>query len=247
MANRAQRDCPPRRCTLRAAMTRLGRVISGPDVLYRGIWPTYFSAPFGIAAVAARLLQLDANQTAHALALALTLARARRRPPQRSDHVAFHVALVRRRQRRPQRIDRRPCGAIRLHIRPWASGLGLLRQCLRHRAQPVGVDGRLGRRASRSRRNPAPTSGASSMFPETRIARSTGYGSRTNSAAWSLLCLRANSERHGQANCRKPGRPPIADAVGRRGESALRARSRRFVKPIPDRRWHSHEQTASSP
>jgi 2-methylcitrate dehydratase PrpD len=56
------------------AMTRLGRVINGPDVLYRGIWPTYFSAPFGIAAVAARLLQLDANQTAHALALALTLA-----------------------------------------------------------------------------------------------------------------------------------------------------------------------------
>jgi hypothetical protein len=192
MANRAQRDCPPRRCTLRAAMTRLGRVISGPDVLYRGIWPTYFSAPFGIAAVAARLRQLDANQTAHALALALTLARARRRPPQRSDHVAFHVALVRRRQHRPQRIDRRPCGAIRLHIRPWASGLGLLRQYLRHRAQPVGVDGRLGRRASRSRRNPAPTSGASSMFPGTRIARSTGHGSRTNSAAWSLLCLRAN-------------------------------------------------------
>jgi 2-methylcitrate dehydratase PrpD len=56
------------------AMTRLGRVIGGPDILYRGIWPTYFSAPFGMAAVAARLLQLDANRTAHALALALTLA-----------------------------------------------------------------------------------------------------------------------------------------------------------------------------
>jgi 2-methylcitrate dehydratase PrpD len=43
-------------------------------VLYRGIWPTYFAAPFGIAAVAARLMKLDAGQTAHALALALTLA-----------------------------------------------------------------------------------------------------------------------------------------------------------------------------
>jgi 2-methylcitrate dehydratase PrpD len=43
-------------------------------VLYRGIWPTYFAAPFGIAAVAARLMKLDDVQTAHALALALTLA-----------------------------------------------------------------------------------------------------------------------------------------------------------------------------
>jgi MmgE/PrpD N-terminal domain len=112
-------------------MTRLGRVISGPDILDRGIWPIYFSAPFGIAAVAARMLRLDANQTAHALALALTLA--------------------------------------------------------------------------------APSVG----------------------------------QRHGQANCRKPGRPPIADAVGRRGESDLRA-----LSPVreahPDCRWHSHAQTASS-
>jgi 2-methylcitrate dehydratase PrpD len=86
------------------AMIRLGRVISGPDVLYRGIWPTYFSAPFGIAAVAARLLQFDANQTAHVLALAPALAVPGVGHP-RSDH----VALVRRRQRRPQRIDRGPC------------------------------------------------------------------------------------------------------------------------------------------
>src|SRR5262249_56212008 len=40
-------------------MTRLGRAIDGPSVLYRGIWPTYFAAPIGIAAVAARLLGLD--------------------------------------------------------------------------------------------------------------------------------------------------------------------------------------------
>src|SRR5712691_9737974 len=55
-------------------MTRLGRAIDGPQVLYRGIWPTYFAAPIGIAAVAARLLGLDDEAAAHALALALTLA-----------------------------------------------------------------------------------------------------------------------------------------------------------------------------
>jgi 2-methylcitrate dehydratase PrpD len=35
------------------AMTRLGRAVDGPAILYRGVWPTYFAAPFGIAAVAA--------------------------------------------------------------------------------------------------------------------------------------------------------------------------------------------------
>src|SRR5262245_6183613 len=56
------------------AMTRLGRAIDGPSILYRGIWPTYFVAPFGMTAVAARLLKLEAERTADALALALTLA-----------------------------------------------------------------------------------------------------------------------------------------------------------------------------
>jgi 2-methylcitrate dehydratase PrpD len=56
------------------AMIRLGLAIKGPDVLYRGIWPTYFGAGFGTAAIAARLLRLDTQQTAHALALALTAA-----------------------------------------------------------------------------------------------------------------------------------------------------------------------------
>jgi 2-methylcitrate dehydratase PrpD len=56
------------------AMIRLGRAIDGPTVLYRGIWPTYFAAPFGVAAVAARLMRLDGAQTADALALGLTLA-----------------------------------------------------------------------------------------------------------------------------------------------------------------------------
>jgi 2-methylcitrate dehydratase PrpD len=55
-------------------MTRLGRAVDGPTALYRGIWPTCFAAPCGIAAVAARLLRLDAQAAANALALALTLA-----------------------------------------------------------------------------------------------------------------------------------------------------------------------------
>jgi 2-methylcitrate dehydratase PrpD len=56
------------------AMIRLGAAIDGPSVLYRGIWPTYFGAPFGAAAVAARLLKLDDRQTANALATALIMA-----------------------------------------------------------------------------------------------------------------------------------------------------------------------------
>jgi 2-methylcitrate dehydratase PrpD len=58
------------------AMVRLGAAIGGPAILYRGIWPTYFAAPFGVAAVAARLYELDARQTANALASALALASA---------------------------------------------------------------------------------------------------------------------------------------------------------------------------
>jgi 2-methylcitrate dehydratase PrpD len=55
------------------AMIRLGRAINGAEILYRGIWPTYFTAAFGTAAVAARLLRLTDGQAAHALALALAL------------------------------------------------------------------------------------------------------------------------------------------------------------------------------
>jgi 2-methylcitrate dehydratase PrpD len=55
-------------------MIRLGLALDGPAILYRGIWPTYFAAPIGIAAVASRLFGLDAAQTGHALALALTYA-----------------------------------------------------------------------------------------------------------------------------------------------------------------------------
>jgi 2-methylcitrate dehydratase PrpD len=55
-------------------MTRLGRALDGPSILYRGIWPTYFVAPVAVAAVVARLFGHDATQSANALALALTLA-----------------------------------------------------------------------------------------------------------------------------------------------------------------------------
>jgi 2-methylcitrate dehydratase PrpD len=56
------------------AMIRLGLALRGPTILYRGIWPTYIGTAFGVAAVAARLMRLDAQQAAHALALALTIA-----------------------------------------------------------------------------------------------------------------------------------------------------------------------------
>jgi 2-methylcitrate dehydratase PrpD len=56
------------------AMIRLGLALRGPTILYRGIWPTYIGTGFGVAAVAARLMRLDAQQAAHALALALTAA-----------------------------------------------------------------------------------------------------------------------------------------------------------------------------
>ncbi len=52
-------------------VVRFGQAIDGPSILYRGIWPTYFAAPLGVAAVAARLLDFDPQQCAHALALAL--------------------------------------------------------------------------------------------------------------------------------------------------------------------------------
>ncbi len=54
-------------------MCRLGRAIGGPEIFYRGIWPTYFATPVAAAAVTARLLDLPADRTAHAMALALVM------------------------------------------------------------------------------------------------------------------------------------------------------------------------------
>jgi 2-methylcitrate dehydratase PrpD len=54
------------------AMVRLGTAIDGANSLYKGVWPTYVAAPFAAAAIGARLLELDAQQTASALAMALS-------------------------------------------------------------------------------------------------------------------------------------------------------------------------------
>jgi 2-methylcitrate dehydratase PrpD len=58
-------------------MTRFGVAVNGARVLYRGLWPTYFTAPLAAAAIAARMWRLDEAQTAHALSLALMLSAGR--------------------------------------------------------------------------------------------------------------------------------------------------------------------------
>lgn len=52
------------------AMIRLGLAVDGAIRLYDGIWPTYLTAPFGAAAAVARVRRLDAEGTAHSLAIA---------------------------------------------------------------------------------------------------------------------------------------------------------------------------------
>jgi 2-methylcitrate dehydratase PrpD len=54
-------------------MTRMGQAVRGPDILYRGVWPSCFAAPLSVAATAARVGGFDARQTADALSLALML------------------------------------------------------------------------------------------------------------------------------------------------------------------------------
>jgi 2-methylcitrate dehydratase PrpD len=54
-------------------MTRLGEAVRGPEILYRGVWPSCFAAPLAAAATAARMHGLDARQTADALSLALMI------------------------------------------------------------------------------------------------------------------------------------------------------------------------------
>jgi 2-methylcitrate dehydratase PrpD len=54
-------------------MTRIGAAVGGPQILYRGIWPTYLAAPVAAAATAARLFGLDEARTGHALSLAFML------------------------------------------------------------------------------------------------------------------------------------------------------------------------------
>ncbi len=54
------------------AMTRLAASVDGQNIVYKGVWTTYLTAPFGAAAVTAALLNLDDERTAHALSIALT-------------------------------------------------------------------------------------------------------------------------------------------------------------------------------
>jgi 2-methylcitrate dehydratase PrpD len=54
-------------------VTRFGAAVDGPEIVYRGIWPTFLAAPLVAAAVTARILGLDAAKTANAFAIALSL------------------------------------------------------------------------------------------------------------------------------------------------------------------------------
>jgi 2-methylcitrate dehydratase PrpD len=54
-------------------MTRIGVAVRGPQILYRGIWPTYLAAPVAAAATSARLMGLSEERTGHALSLAVML------------------------------------------------------------------------------------------------------------------------------------------------------------------------------
>ncbi|MDP9901934.1 MmgE/PrpD family protein [Variovorax ginsengisoli] len=58
-------------------MTCLGEALSGPEILHNGIWPTLLLAPVTTAAVASKLLGLDVERTANALAIALTASNGR--------------------------------------------------------------------------------------------------------------------------------------------------------------------------
>lgn len=53
-------------------MTGLGEAVLGPQILHQGVWPSLLLAPVTAAAVTAKLLNLDAERTAHALSIALT-------------------------------------------------------------------------------------------------------------------------------------------------------------------------------
>jgi 2-methylcitrate dehydratase PrpD len=54
-------------------MTRIGVAVRGPQILYRGIWPTYLAAPVAAAATSARLLGLSEARIGDALSLAVML------------------------------------------------------------------------------------------------------------------------------------------------------------------------------
>ncbi len=53
--------------------TRIGMAVGGPQILYRGIWPSFLAAPAAAAATAARVMGLNEERTAHALSLSFML------------------------------------------------------------------------------------------------------------------------------------------------------------------------------
>ena len=58
-------------------MVRLGLAINGPQVLYKGVWPTCFATPLSVAAIAARLWGLDQHATVNALSMSLMVSSGR--------------------------------------------------------------------------------------------------------------------------------------------------------------------------
>jgi 2-methylcitrate dehydratase PrpD len=54
-------------------MTRLGAAVNGPEIIYRGIWPTYLCGAIGVATVGSKILGLTVEEIKNALAISLTL------------------------------------------------------------------------------------------------------------------------------------------------------------------------------
>lgn len=78
-------------------MIRVGYAINGPAILAKKVWPTFFAASLGAAAVASRVFQLDIRQTAGALATALTFTAgtsAPARSPESSRWLSLGVAAA---------------------------------------------------------------------------------------------------------------------------------------------------------
>lgn len=54
-------------------MTRLGAAVNGPEIVYRGIWPTYLCSAICAATIGAKILGLNEEQIKNALAISLTM------------------------------------------------------------------------------------------------------------------------------------------------------------------------------
>ncbi len=111
------------------AMIRLGAAIDGPSVLYRGIWPTYFAAPFGAAAVAARLLQARREADRECAVGRADHGGAGHRPSRGADH----GALARGRTCRRPRPAGGAGGGGGIHLRREDRRRRLPEEHLRHR------------------------------------------------------------------------------------------------------------------